>query len=60
MNSELAEEIARLAAPIYAALLAQLVSIDNQFDTTRRRAELRRQAIAEALALRRETLKTEA
>ena len=61
MNSELAEEIVRLAAPIYAAFLARAIATrsDNAVPADVLNV-LRRHAITQAHALWLETLDTEA
>ena len=59
MNSELAGEIVRLAAPIYAALLAPYMTA-GRVVTEEGLAHLRATAITQALALWQQTLKTEA
>jgi hypothetical protein len=58
MNYELAEEIAHLAAPIYAALLQRAYPAD--LDSKDWHRAVRAAAIRQAFALWQETLKTEA
>jgi hypothetical protein len=58
MHAELADEIVLIAAPIYAALLTQVVSIDGLHAPAEMLADLRQQAIAQALALRLDVLST--
>jgi hypothetical protein len=59
MNRELAEHISLVAAPIYAEMLGQLLSIDGLHAPAELVADLRRQAIAEAHALWLQALDTE-
>jgi hypothetical protein len=59
MNSELAEEIARLAAPIYAAMV-QAHMLGSPEVSTETQRELRQMAIAQAQALWRDVLEAEA
>ena len=51
MNAEIAEHISALAAPIYAALLQQILSVDGLHAPAELIAKLRKQAIVEAEAL---------
>jgi hypothetical protein len=61
MHRELADEIVLIAAPIFAVLLGQLVANTPHGQTVPAETmrELRRQAITQALALRRDVLSTE-
>jgi hypothetical protein len=59
MKGELAEEIARLAAPIYAALLAPYMTAGRGV-TEEGLAHLRATAITQAFALWQQALKTKA
>jgi hypothetical protein len=54
MNSKLAEEIARLAAPIYAAFMQR--ASNNELQTRSWQEDARAAAIRQAQALWRETL----
>ena len=59
MNVAMAQEMVRLAAPIYAALLAPYMTAGRGV-TEEGLEHLRATAITQALALWRQTLKTEA
>ena len=58
MHAELADEITRIAAPIYAALLAPWIAAQHRPLPASTLSELRRHAIQQALALRLDVIET--